>query len=248
MAFCKMCGSNIPEGVKFCPACGAASEAAQPVQQPEPQVTYQQPAQPQYTEYVQPQVQQSSYRFPVAALIFSILTLIVWTYTLINGIANGFRFSLNSLQGWLHISFALAHVGLFLGICLSKVKGNIITGITFLLYATFEIIADISNFEYFTYVGNTADAIILICNILVVLFFLLVGLHYVLGGRGMGKPIRIIFTVLFLLSALTVFVVTVATDAEYLVKEAPELLISYILGFIRNLFLGLAVLSFSPKK
>ena len=42
MAFCTNCGTQLPEGTKFCPACGAAQNAAP---QPAPQPVYQQPAQ-----------------------------------------------------------------------------------------------------------------------------------------------------------------------------------------------------------
>ena len=46
MAFCGTCGNQIEEGVKFCPACGAALQVANPeTVQPEPQ----QPVQPEPT-------------------------------------------------------------------------------------------------------------------------------------------------------------------------------------------------------
>ena len=46
MAYCGKCGNQIEEGVKFCPACGAALQVAQPeTVQPEPQ----QPVQPETT-------------------------------------------------------------------------------------------------------------------------------------------------------------------------------------------------------
>ena len=46
MAYCGKCGTQIEEGVKFCPACGAALQVAQPeTVQPEPQ----QPVQPEPT-------------------------------------------------------------------------------------------------------------------------------------------------------------------------------------------------------
>ena len=46
MAYCGKCGNQIEEGVKFCPACGAALQVAQPeTVQPEPQ----QPVQPEPT-------------------------------------------------------------------------------------------------------------------------------------------------------------------------------------------------------
>jgi uncharacterized membrane protein YvbJ len=51
MAFCTSCGAQIPDGTKFCPSCGAAQEAAQPVQQP----VYQQPVY-QQPVYQEPQV------------------------------------------------------------------------------------------------------------------------------------------------------------------------------------------------
>ena len=46
MAYCGKCGNQIDEGVKFCPACGAALQVANPeTVQPEPQ----QPVQPEPT-------------------------------------------------------------------------------------------------------------------------------------------------------------------------------------------------------
>lgn len=53
MSFCSNCGSQIPDGTRFCPSCGA-----QQVQQAAPQNNYAQPQQavPQYN-YVQPQPQ-----------------------------------------------------------------------------------------------------------------------------------------------------------------------------------------------
>ena len=46
MAYCGKCGTQIEEGVKFCPACGAALQVTQPeTVQPEPQ----QPVQPEPT-------------------------------------------------------------------------------------------------------------------------------------------------------------------------------------------------------
>ena len=46
MAYCGKCGNPIDEGVKFCPACGAALQMAQPeAVQPEAQ----QPVQPEPT-------------------------------------------------------------------------------------------------------------------------------------------------------------------------------------------------------
>ena len=54
--FCPKCGSQVPDGIKFCPTCGnpmqAAAPAPQPVyQEPAPQPVYQEPApQPVYQD------------------------------------------------------------------------------------------------------------------------------------------------------------------------------------------------------
>jgi uncharacterized membrane protein len=54
MAFCGNCGTQVSDGVKFCPSCGTAivtAAAQQPVQQ---QPVYQQPVQQQPPNYTQP--------------------------------------------------------------------------------------------------------------------------------------------------------------------------------------------------
>ena len=59
MAFCGKCGTQVNDGVRFCPGCGAAIEAAAaPQQQAQPQQVYQQPVQPNYQQTVQPNYQQ----------------------------------------------------------------------------------------------------------------------------------------------------------------------------------------------
>ena len=76
MALCSKCGTQVQDGVQFCPSCGQAVNAAQPQpQQPQypPQQQYQQPPQQQYQQpqqqpqyppqqqYGQPQQQQPQY-------------------------------------------------------------------------------------------------------------------------------------------------------------------------------------------
>lgn len=64
--FCNQCGSDVPNGVGFCPNCGA------PVEQPrQAQPQYQQPdpyQQPQYQQPVEPQYQQPVYGQPVSSV------------------------------------------------------------------------------------------------------------------------------------------------------------------------------------
>jgi uncharacterized membrane protein len=62
MAFCGNCGTQVQDGVKFCPGCGQAIPAAAPPAQQAPQ----QPAQPQanYARQAAP-VQQQGYQPPV---------------------------------------------------------------------------------------------------------------------------------------------------------------------------------------
>jgi len=60
MAFCKNCGTEIPEGARFCPACGTVSEEPAEAQQ----TYYEQPEQAQQTYYAQPE---SEYSAPVEA-------------------------------------------------------------------------------------------------------------------------------------------------------------------------------------
>ena len=71
--FCEKCGNELPEGVAFCPACGAPTaapaapqpEQAAPVQAPPVQESYQQPQYQQAPpQYQQPQYQQPQYQQP----------------------------------------------------------------------------------------------------------------------------------------------------------------------------------------
>ena len=69
MGYCKHCGNALPEGVKFCPACG---KSLQPPMEDAPaapnlqQQGYQQPAPPAqgYQQPAQPEMQQMGYRQP----------------------------------------------------------------------------------------------------------------------------------------------------------------------------------------
>ena len=73
MAYCGKCGNQIDEGVKFCPACGAALQVAQPeTVQPEPQ----QPVQPEPT--AEEKLQQATQTIDSMALLsyFGILVLV----------------------------------------------------------------------------------------------------------------------------------------------------------------------------
>ncbi|MDR1891994.1 MAG: zinc ribbon domain-containing protein, partial [Oscillospiraceae bacterium] len=59
MTFCGNCGTQVQDGIKFCPSCGkeVAATPAQPQQQVQQQ-QYQQPVQQQYQQPVQQQYQQ----------------------------------------------------------------------------------------------------------------------------------------------------------------------------------------------
>ena len=61
--FCNQCGGEVPNGVGYCPNCGAPVEQPQ-YQQPDPQ--YQQPQYSQPDPYQQPQYQQPVYAQPMA--------------------------------------------------------------------------------------------------------------------------------------------------------------------------------------
>ena len=67
MAFCKNCGNQVNEGVKFCPKCGQPIEA-QPVQQPS--------AQPQYVTQTVQQPQEKKPVKPDSGMLLAILSTI----------------------------------------------------------------------------------------------------------------------------------------------------------------------------
>ena len=62
--FCNQCGNQVPDGVSFCPNCGAPVAQADPAPASEPQYAqpvepqYAQPAEPQYAQPAQPQYAQ----------------------------------------------------------------------------------------------------------------------------------------------------------------------------------------------
>ena len=60
--FCNQCGGEVPNGVGFCPNCGAPVEQPQQPQYAQPEPQYQQPQYPQ----PDPQYQQPVYAQPVA--------------------------------------------------------------------------------------------------------------------------------------------------------------------------------------
>lgn len=68
--FCNQCGNQIPDGVSFCPNCGAPVAKADPAPAQEPQYAqpvepmYEQPVEPQYTQPVEPQYEQPQYSQP----------------------------------------------------------------------------------------------------------------------------------------------------------------------------------------
>jgi uncharacterized membrane protein len=74
MTFCKNCGTQVQDGVKFCPACGK-------------EVAVQTPAQPQYQQqaYQQPQTPQAPASDAQANKLMAILSYIIFFIPLITG-------------------------------------------------------------------------------------------------------------------------------------------------------------------
>jgi hypothetical protein len=70
---CSSCGAEIPDGVKFCPSCGATQPAAAPpvyAQPPQPQYAYQAPTAPPPPPLQQPKPKTTG------QIIFSIINIL----------------------------------------------------------------------------------------------------------------------------------------------------------------------------
>lgn len=243
MVFCRMCGSSIPENVKFCPVCGTACETAQPVPQP------------QHTEYAgtEPPVRQETRRFPVAALVFALTALSIYVLTYIIEFAEGYSFPSDGMETAVFVAYCQLIAGLVAGICMYRVKGHIITGVSFLVYAMVYIIQiaeEISAYgsaEFLFRFDNFYNILTTSSFITGVLFYILVGLHYVLGGRGLGNAVRIVMTCLLLAITVTVLAAVVYETYDY-ISYRPKVLFGYAVNILRQIFFCMAVFAFAPLK
>lgn len=253
MAFCSSCGSNIPERIKFCPACGAPVTAPQqPVYKPEPQpvqqVTYTPAAEHVHSV---PALQKNNARFPVAALIFAIFAFTLWIINAITNIGIGslnFKTTLDILD---FSVFGLVHFCLLLGICLYKAKGHIITGIPLLLYFLIIAAEIIRYIGYYTTIDNFYDLVGLIDTVIILALCLFAGLHYVLGGGGIGKPVKTVFTILYLIISI-VWAITMIVMAVDYYSSYPDMMLDMIrqygMGGLRNICLCVSLLAFTPVR
>ena len=144
--FCKNCGQEIPEGVKFCGNCGtpvavqAPEPQPAPAQQPQyqaPQQQYQAAPQQQYQapqpQYQQPQYQQPVYAAPAAQqeqpnlLVLGILSLVFCSLGLPGliigaiGRSKGKKFvqAGGTLTGASKVGYILSLIGLIFGIIMT---------------------------------------------------------------------------------------------------------------------------------
>jgi uncharacterized membrane protein len=118
MAFCGNCGTQVQDGVKFCPSCGKAVEAAPAGQTPPVQNQYQQQAQPQYrqaTQTYQPPVvpgapTQSDIQDAQAGKTMSVLAYILFFIPLLTGAHKTSPFvKYHTNQGTVLFIFAVAY-------------------------------------------------------------------------------------------------------------------------------------------
>ena len=158
--FCKNCGQEIPEGVKFCGNCGTpvAVQAPEPQPAPAQQPQYQAAPQPQYQapqpQYQQPQYQQPVYAAPAAQqeqpnlLVLGILSLVFCSLGLPGliigaiGRSKGKKFvqAGGTLTGASKVGYILSLVGLIFGIIMT------IFWVIYIIVAIVALVAGGSNY------------------------------------------------------------------------------------------------------
>lgn len=197
--------------------------------------------------YILESNEKNTIKFPKAALIFAVLSLGIWFFTTF--IWHYFVMPTQLMDIIELAADILVFIFLIVGICMYKIKGHIFTGIVFVLYS-FAFGYYLFAYEGLYLSGSVSEAIYSAAQVGVVIFFLMTGIYYALGGKWLGKPFKVVFSILYLVCIIAMAVILVVEYYDFIISDYHEnkytMLTEIGLDFAKNVFLCLSVFLFDP--